>query len=209
VQNQDWNAMGSPSSTIRLLVMLICLSCQAKPEAIAGPVTSPSSDSSALTHQELSRLLHSLHVKYGERIKHWDRIIIVDFRKPIDGRRLYLLDGKSATVLLRTTVAHGVNSGTDYATSMSNEPGTLKSSPGAYLTQGTYFGTFGYSLRLKGLDSGINSNAEMRNIILHSSKLMRTKYSWGCFAVPDEHHQKIIDLMKGGRLLFVIPSDAH
>jgi hypothetical protein len=129
-------------------------------------------------------------------------VVMVDFSKSIDEERLYIVNTKTAQIELTSIVGHGINSGKQYATEFSNIEGSLKSSLGAYLTESTYYGQFGYSLYLKGLDKS-NSLAKKRKIIFHSSKKLHTKWSWGCFSLPDSTTTKIIDMIKGGCLVYV------
>ena len=129
-------------------------------------------------------------------------VVVIDYTKPIDQERLFLVDMNKEQIVLRSRVAHGVKSGGNIATDFSNEMNTKKTSLGAYITKDTYYGSFGYSLKVKGLDS-TNSNAERRYIIFHSDKTMKTKWSWGCFATPDTINRKLIDLIKGGCLVYV------
>ena len=84
---------------------------------------------------------------------------IVDFSQPSSKKRLYIIDLKNYRVLFNTWVAHGRNSGRETAQSFSNQESSYKSSPGFYLTGNTYHGGHGYSLRLSGLENGINDNA--------------------------------------------------
>ena len=139
-------------------------------------------------------------IEYNTPNKHY--VVIIDYSKPIDDIRLFVVDMNNSSIVLRSIVAHGFNSGMMFATKFSNDMNTKKSSIGAYQTKGTYFGGFGYSMILKGLDS-TNSNAEKRYIIFHSNKLMRTKYSWGCFATPEQTNKKIIEMVKDGCLVYV------
>lgn len=88
-------------------------------------------------------------------------------------------------------------------TEFGNIQGSEKSSLGAYVTRCTKYGRFSYSMDLKGLDSGINSNTYYRAIIFHSSKKMKTIWSAGCFATDEATNKKIIDLTKGGSLVYV------
>ena len=78
------------------------------------------------------------------------------------------------------------------------------SSAGCFSTAGTRFGKYGYSMVIRGLDRGVNNNVEARRIIFHSSKKMKTLWSLGCFATPEETNKKIIDLTKNGCLVCVI-----
>src|SRR5882672_574464 len=84
---------------------------------------------------------------------------IVDFSQPSSHKRLYVLDLKNYKVLFQTLVAHGKNSGRELATSFSNKPSSFKSSPGFYITGETYTGGNGYSLKLNGVEKGINDKA--------------------------------------------------
>jgi hypothetical protein len=128
-------------------------------------------------------------------------VVMVDFSKSIDEERLYIVNIKTAQIEMTSIVSHGVNSGQEYATDFSNVMESKKSSLGAFLTENTYYGHFGYSLYLKGLDK-TNSNAKKRKIIFHSTKIMQTKWSYGCFSLPEKNTRKIIDMIKGGCLVY-------
>ena len=129
-------------------------------------------------------------------------VVMIDYSKSIVSERLYLVNTKTHKIEMTSVVSHAWKSGLNYATNFSNEEGTLKSSLGAYVTENTYYGTYGYSLVLNGLDK-TNSNAKKRKIIFHSTKKMKTKWSWGCFALPEKNTRKIIDKIKGGCLVYV------
>ena len=139
-------------------------------------------------------------------------ISIVDFSQPSSRKRLFILDLSNLRVLYNTYVAHGVNSGKEYANQFSNTPESFKSSLGFYETKSTYLGAHGYSLRLAGLERGINDNAEKRDIVIHSAgyvdeSLIRSQgyigRSWGCPALPEKLHKPIIDKIKNGSCLFI------
>ena len=132
-----------------------------------------------------------------------DDVVIIDYTKPITAERLYLVRISVNRIVLKSTVAHGINSGKVYATEFSNEENSLKSSLGAYQTTSTYIGKYGFSLKLIGLEKGINSNAERRNIVFHSTKKMTQEYSWGCFATPDSINSVLLPLIKNGCLVYV------
>src|SRR3990167_9343100 len=77
-------------------------------------------------------------------------LTIIDYSKPSTERRLWVVDLKHAKVLFNTWVTHGKNSGNVNATSFSNQPGSLKSSFGIFLTTNeTYVRSNGYSLRMQ------------------------------------------------------------
>jgi hypothetical protein len=129
-------------------------------------------------------------------------VVFIDYSKPISEERLYVIDMNTSETILTTKVAHGINSGKEYATKFSNVNKSLKSSLGVYVTQETYYGHFGYSLRVNGLDK-TNSNARYRKIIFHSNTKMRTKWSWGCFSTDEKINKKLIDIIKNGCLVYV------
>lgn len=135
-----------------------------------------------------------------------DYVVIIDYSKPMSENRLFLLDMKKEKVILETHVSHAIFSGNMFATDFSNEINSRKSSLGAYITAETKYGHWGYSLVVDGLDKGINHNARKRNILFHSTKLMSNQKfprTYGCFATSDEINKKLIDLIKGGCLVYV------
>jgi len=146
-----------------------------------------------------------------------DNIIsIVDFSLPSSKKRMFVIDLNEYRVLFNTYVAHGVNSGKEYANRFSNKAESYKSSLGFYETQNTYSGGNGYSLRLQGLEKGINDNANSRDIVIHGAayaneSLIRTQgylgRSWGCPALPQKLHKPIIDKIKNGSCLFIYSAD--
>jgi hypothetical protein len=115
-------------------------------------------------------------------------------------------------------VAHGKNSGENFAESFSNVPESLMSSPGFFITAETYTGKHGYSLRVDGLEKGINDNARVREIVIHGADYVSDDYikkygrlgrSWGCPALPAALSNKIIDKIKEGTCLFVYSTDKN
>jgi len=140
--------------------------------------------------------------KYNPPTK--DLVIIIDYRKNILSNRLFVINLKTGKVVLESNVSHAWNSGILYATEYSNTPNSKKSSKGNYITLGTKYGKFGYSMNVRGLDYNLNNNAQSRSIIFHSSKKMKTIWSSGCFATPEDINKKLIDITKNGTLVCVI-----
>lgn len=137
---------------------------------------------------------------------------ICDFSQSSCSKRLYVIDVRHKRLLFRTYVAHGEASGGEYATSFSNAPDSYKSSLGFYVTERTYIGRNGLSLRLNGVDSGYNDKARERNIVLHGSSYVSDRYmdeygtlgtSLGCPAIPSAVSGRIIRAVKGGSCLFI------
>ena len=153
----------------------------------------------ATTNQTIVDKAIAIQKKY--KVTNNKYVVMVDFSISIDQERLYIVNTKTGKIEMTSIVSHGVNSGKEYATDFSNEIGSYKSSLGAYLTEQTYNGYYGYSLIVKGLDK-TNSNAKKRKIIFHSTKKMKTKWSWGCFSLPEKNNKKIIDMIKGGCLVY-------
>lgn len=143
-------------------------------------------------------------------------LALADFSKPSTEERFYVLDMKNHKMLYSSHVAHGRNSGENYATSFSNEKGSFKSSLGFYVTEDTYQGKNGYSLILNGLEKGINDRAKERAIVIHSAAYSnpsviastgRLGRSLGCPALPESVSRPIIDVIKNGAVLFIYAND--
>ena len=147
-----------------------------------------------------------------KRLENNEVLSICDFSQSSRRRRLYVIDIANMKLLVNTYVAHGRNSGGEYARSFSNSPESHKSSLGFYVTRQTYFGDHGLALKLDGLENGINDKAEARNIVIHGSKYVGPNYlrynringrSFGCPAIPAKDTQKVIDIIKDGSCLFI------
>ncbi|KYP12962.1 MAG: hypothetical protein A1D16_07850 [Flavihumibacter sp. CACIAM 22H1] len=139
-------------------------------------------------------------------------LTIADFSQPSTSKRLYVLDVEKNQLLFHTYVAHGRNSGKEQAVSYSNRAKSHMSSPGFYRTESTYYGNNGYSLKLAGLEKGINDNALRRAIVIHgadyvSESLIESQgylgRSYGCPAIPTYLTRPIINTIKNGTCLFI------
>jgi L,D-transpeptidase catalytic domain len=137
---------------------------------------------------------------------------ICDFSQSSSRERMYVIDVLHKKLLFRTYVAHGINSGEEYANSFSNQPESCKSSLGFYVTRQTYYGINGLSLKIDGLDKGFNDMANARNIVIHGASYVSThilqKYgvmgtTFGCPAIPTEMSTQIIPLVKNGTCFFI------
>lgn len=142
---------------------------------------------------------------------------LIDFTKPSTEERLFVFDMEKKKIIYSSVVAHGRNSGANYATSFSNEYGSYKSSLGFYLTENTYQGKNGYSLVLNGLEKGINDRARERAIVIHGAAYAnpstiasgRLGRSLGCPALPQALAKPIIDTIKKGSVLFIYADNAE
>lgn len=139
-------------------------------------------------------------------------LTICDFSQSSKQKRLYIIDLVNNKLITNTYVAHGKNSGNEYATQFSNKPESLQSSLGFYITSDTYIGEHGLSLRIKGVDPGYNDKALERSIVIHGAGYvdgararagMFMGRSWGCPAVPQKESTNIITTIKNGTCLFI------
>jgi hypothetical protein len=162
-------------------------------------------------------LIGYYNLKGNGTIKKRGIISIIDYRKSSNDERFYVIDLISKKILYHTLIAHGRHSGELYARHFSNEPGSLKSSLGFFVTGNTYEGEHGYSLYLYGMEKGINDKARERRIIVHGAYYARSSFieqygrlgrSQGCPALPAGVHIDIIDTIVGGTCLFQFYNDS-
>lgn len=155
----------------------------------------------------MSKLIKSYHIK--ENI-----LSIVDFSQSSLSKRLYVIDLENYALLFNTLVAHGNKTGKEMARSFSNKNRSNKSSLGFYITGNTYMGNNGYSLKLQGVEKGINDFAFRRAIVLHGADYVSADWaanhnqdyigrSQGCPALPVEMSAEIINELKDGTCLFI------
>lgn len=143
-------------------------------------------------------------------------LTVIDYSRPSTEKRLWVFDLGTRAVIYEELVAHGQGTGDNIATSFSNVPETHKSSLGLFVTDETYVGRNGYSLRLNGLDQGFNDRARERAIVMHGAPYVSEAFaqaqgrlgrSWGCPALRPAVARPLIDRIKGGNLLFAYYPD--
>lgn len=172
-----------------------------------------------LASLQLSKDIFSLAIKGLKKLEAEGKlnnpniITIADYSQSSSKKRLYVIDLKSGKLLFNTYVAHGRNTGEEFAKSFSNEEGSLKSSLGFYITEHPIVGSHtGYALMINGVEKGINDNAAKRAIIIHSAdyatetfikKHGRLGRSFGCPVLPPDMNKPIIESIKGGTCLFI------
>jgi hypothetical protein len=141
-----------------------------------------------------------------------DIITVIDFTRPSSEKRMWIIDLKNSKLLLNTYVAHGQGSGENLAHSFSNIEESHQSSLGFYVTNETYIGNHGLSLRLDGFDKGLNDRARDRAIVVHGAAYVSESFikqtgrlgrSFGCPAIPLELTNTIIELIKDKTCLFI------
>jgi hypothetical protein len=160
-----------------------------------------------------------LNLKLANKIGANSNIItVIDFNKSSREKRMWIIDVFNKTLLLNTWVAHGQGSGDDMANRFSNNNESHQSSLGFYLTDDVYVGKHGRSLRLDGLDNGVNSAARARGIVVHAAdyvcqntinQIGRLGRSFGCPAVSPEVAQTVINTIKGKTMMYINGNDSH
>ena len=206
-----------------VLASVLAFSFFAATDAVAEKATRTSRSSDALAasllrqapglRAEVLRLALDAADAAGERglVRRRDIITVIDYSLPSTQPRLFIFDLDKRKLLFRELVAHGKNSGGNRTNFFSNSPGSLATSIGLFVTEDTYMGGNGYSLRLRGLEEGVNDMALDRAIVMHGASyvsraaiqaLGRLGRSWGCPAVRKEVAKTIINTVRGGSPLF-------
>lgn len=171
-----------------------------------------------LDEMVLERALQASRCAVNNGVRVPERLAVIDFSLPSAQQRLWIFDLNEQRLLLRDLVAHGKNSGMTSPHAFSNIEGSYQSSIGLFRAQESYRGKHGYSLRLDGLEPGINDLARQRAIVIHGAdyvnegwvrKYGRIGRSHGCPAVGRDVIRQVVDNLKGGQLVFKYYPDEH
>jgi len=139
-----------------------------------------------------------------------DLLTVIDYSLPSTAKRMWVFDVATGKVLFHELVAHGKNTGDNYARHFSNSDGSLETSLGLFVTGNTYVGHNGYSLQLDGLEK-TNDSALRRAVVVHGAPYVSEAFaaahgrlgrSWGCPALSQAVAHQVIDTIKGGSLVF-------
>ena len=145
-------------------------------------------------------------------------LTIVDFSLSSNAKRLWIIDMSTNTILYNSLVAHGRNTGEEFAKEFSNASSSNKSSLGFYATGEVYQGKHGLSLRLDGLEKGINDNARNRAGVIHGADYVAESFikshgrlgrSQGCPALPVGITKEVINVIKDKSCLFIYHPTAN
>lgn len=146
-------------------------------------------------------------------------LTIIDFSISSKSDRMWIINMNKMEVVHVSLVAHGRNSGEEFAGSFSNSPSSYQSSLGFYLTGETYTGKHGLSLCLDGIEPGINDKARERAIVIHGADYVSREFirrygrlgrSYGCPSIPMEDHEKIINMLSGRSCIYIhFPDDKY
>jgi len=143
-------------------------------------------------------------------------LTIIDYSRSSKEKRMFVIDLKSKQLLFNSVVAHGRNTGEEFAKRFSNQLNSHQSSIGFYITEKPYQGSNGYSLILEGVEGGFNDKAKQRAIVIHGAdyaneQMIKTKgylgRSFGCPSLPPGLNKKIIETIKEGNCVFAYYPD--
>jgi hypothetical protein len=167
----------------------------------------------------LALALEAMHcAKAGGVSMAANRLAVIDYSRPSLEPRLWVFDLSGPRLVFEELVAHGQGSGENLPTSFSNAEGSHASSLGLFVTGDTYLGSNGYSMRMEGLEPGVNDRARERAIVMHGAPYVdavvgqrqgRIGRSWGCPAVREAVARRMIDVLKGGQFLFAYYPDSN
>ena len=197
----------------------------AEPVVTAESESVSSFDESAWQDADLGNIDHKVFgialeaaasaVKRGDAVNP-GTLTVIDFSKPSTEERMWVFDLSTRKLLFEEVVSHGRGSGRTMATAFSNEPESNKSSLGLYRTGETYIGKHGFSLRLDGLEPGVNDRARERAIVMHGADYVDPRAaqaqgylgrSLGCPALRPAVTRQLIEAVKDGGLLFAYYPD--
>jgi hypothetical protein len=203
---------GSRPLVVSTLAVLQLLAIAGAATAAPGAVPAAVRDVDGLSPRALAAALDAVACARSRGVAgRGDLLTVIDYSLPSTAPRLWVLDLARGKVLFHELVAHGAGSGDNYATRFSNASESRQSSLGLFLTGGTYEGGNGYSLKLNGLDPGVNDRAEERKVVMHGAWYVSADHvqhfgrlgrSWGCPALPVASAHAVIDVIKNGTFLF-------
>ncbi|QYA24131.1 murein L,D-transpeptidase catalytic domain family protein [Gramella sp. MT6] len=145
-------------------------------------------------------------------------LTVIDFNLSSTKKRMWILNMDTREVIFNTYVAHGQNTGGEFAESFSNKQNSHKSSLGFYVTGETYYGKNGLSLFIDGMEKGFNSNARERYVVIHGAdyaeptfikRIGRLGRSYGCPAVPNKIAKELINKIKGKSVVYIHKNDKN
>lgn len=203
------------SAVVYLSLLTVCAPATAEPQPLVQYL---SASAPQLNVRVLERAVSAMDCAVRHGAQAADRLAVIDFSLPSSQPRLWIFDLHSHSLLLHELVAHGQGSGDNYASAFSNQEGSHQSSIGLFRTQESYFGQHGYSLRMDGLEPGINDQARNRAIVIHAADYVDASWierqgrigrSQGCPAVNPAVANMVVDSLKGGQFMFSYYPDEH
>jgi hypothetical protein len=202
-----------------LLACLLLPSCATAPGPVRPAVSRPRPATANWPRREVLDLaLRAYQCGHAKGEFSQPILTVIDYSLPSTAKRLWVIDLTRRKVLFNELVAHGVNSGDTYPSAFSNVIGSRQTSLGLFRTDEPYYGRHGLSLRLSGLEYGVNDRARERAIVMHGAPYVsdrtvstygRLGRSWGCPALPQEANQRVIDRIQYGSAVFAYYPDRN
>lgn len=143
-------------------------------------------------------------------------LTVIDFNLSSKRKRMWILNMDTKEVVFNTYVAHGRNTGGEFANQFSNKVNSHQSSLGFYVTGETYYGKNGLSLFIDGMEKKFNSKARERYVVIHGADYAEPEFinrygrlgrSYGCPAVPNNIANDLIHKIKGKSVVFIHKSN--
>lgn len=164
------------------------------------------------TMESFSKAIQGYYLLKDEGKVKSDFLTIIDFSMSSKEKRCWVIDVDQNKIIYNSLVAHGKNSGEDYAQQFSNSEESFKSCLGFFTTGEIYSGKHGMSLKLDGLEKGVNDHARARSIVVHGADYVSNSFiknhsrlgrSQGCPALPQDMSAKIINKIKNKSCLYI------
>src|SRR3954447_21092252 len=208
---------------IRVAVLVVAISSPARPAAHARPAKRLEASNPSLRVPGLAANVLALALRVYRHAREANligrsRLTVIDYSLASTEPRLWVIDPESGSVLFAERVAHGKGSGDRVPTEFGKEPQSHRSSLGVFRTAETYRGAHGYSLRLDGLDKGVNDGARKRDIVFHAADYATEAFarehgrlgrSFGCPALAPKVASAIIDEIRGGSIVVAVGADSR
>lgn len=202
--------VSNKTQTSQLIAANTTLTAEAKAENLYNSLNS--NNLSLPNLQSFTKALKGFYALQNSGKIQKNVLTLIDFSLSSNIKRLWIIDLNTKTVLHNSLVAHGRNTGNEFAESFSNKAESFKSSLGFYATGEVYQGKHGLSLRLDGLERGLNDNARARAVVMHGADYVADSFiknnsrlgrSLGCPAIPMNMTKEIINLIKDKSCLYI------
>ena len=181
-----------------------------------GFTAPPDFESQDLDSEVLEHALKAFALAWQDGDSERFELTVIDFSLHSIHPRLWTIDVADGSLLFKQRVSHGEGSADasdpGWAVSFSNVEGSHQSSLGLMRTAARYMsGSNGLSLRLDGLEDGINDQVRSRAIVIHSDLYAADRFaenhgrmglSWGCQVIDPDQIEAFVDTVEGGSLLY-------
>ncbi len=138
-------------------------------------------------------------------------VSFIDYSLSANVKRFWVIDLKQTKLLFHELVAHGRNSGEEFARKFSNIENSFQTSLGFFVTGEIYSGKHDLSIRMNGLEKKFNGNALQRGIVIHGADYVSETFikankrlgrSLGCPAVSETVISSLSQAISNGTCLF-------